>query len=189
MMLLVRLLSFILLLVLSINVSWAYVYDADLTPNYETTQIKQQNQHYDGTVNLCYRCINPFVENLQEKALSGSFFAFEVGLFATKGTGEFGKLFQQRVQTLREASIEFNRVGRDLQIPGGLAGAIRYTRQTGNLVGGSDHIQKGRDAVRFFNRQIKQIGNSRSIPEAGRQKLIDNATRSRDKIQNALDGN
>jgi len=33
-------------------------------------------------------------------------------------------------------------------ISGGTAGAITHTRQTGQLVGGSDHIQKGFDSLR-----------------------------------------
>lgn len=81
-----RLLNFILLLVLSINVSWGYTYDANQnTSNYKIIYFELQNQQYDGTSNLCYRCINSSNENLKEKTQDGSFFAFEVGLVAAKG--------------------------------------------------------------------------------------------------------
>jgi len=81
-----RLLNFILLLALSINVSWGYTYDANQnTSNYKIIDFELQNQQYDGTSNLCYRCINSSNENLKEKTQNGSFFTFEIGLIATKG--------------------------------------------------------------------------------------------------------
>jgi len=80
-----RLLLFILGVVFSFQV-WGYVYDAVLdVSSYGNIEFDIENQHYDGTPNLCYRCINPFVENLQEKTQDGSFLAFEVGLVAAKG--------------------------------------------------------------------------------------------------------
>jgi len=81
-----RLLNFILLLILSINVSWGYTYDAGLnTSNYKIIDFELQNQQYDGISNLCYRCTHATDKVLQEKAQDGSFFAFEVGFVASKG--------------------------------------------------------------------------------------------------------
>jgi len=72
-----KLLHFILLLVLSINVSWSYTYDASLnTSNYKIIDFELKNQQYDDTSNLCNRCISSHNKNLQEKARDGSFFAF-----------------------------------------------------------------------------------------------------------------
>ena len=41
-------------------------------------------------------------------------------------------------------------------IPGGTAGAIQYTKETGKLVGDSDHIQKGQDLLRGLQNVLKQ---------------------------------
>jgi len=74
------------LVLLFANTSWGYAYDA--TPDYsfsQSSRVSLQKVEYDDTPNLCYRCINSSVENLQEKAQDGSFFAFEVGLVAAKG--------------------------------------------------------------------------------------------------------
>ena len=62
--------------------------------NQVNIEYESDNRLYDGTTNLCYRCINYSVENLQEKAQDGSFFAFEVGLVAAKGADETVDVFR-----------------------------------------------------------------------------------------------
>jgi len=78
----VRLLNFILLLVLCVNVSWGYDYDANLN---KTIDLEIQNQHYDGVSNLCGNDRKCKLSDFQKKTQGGSFFAFEVGLVAAKG--------------------------------------------------------------------------------------------------------
>lgn len=46
------------------------------------------------------------------------------------------------VQSLVDEATYSHRPGTILAIPGGVAGAIRHTKSTGQLVGGSDHLQK-----------------------------------------------
>ena len=66
--------------------NYSYQYDElVVTESHKNIEVESKNQHYDGTANLCYRCIHSSAENLQKKARDGSFFAFEVGLVATKG--------------------------------------------------------------------------------------------------------
>lgn len=85
-----RLLRLILLFVLSINVSWGYAYDADINlSNHEVIGFEQQNQRYDDTPNLCYNGRHCTYTDLRKKTQQGSFFEFEVGLFAAKGLGRF----------------------------------------------------------------------------------------------------
>ena len=98
-----RLLNFILLLVLSINVSWAYIYDASLnTSSNKTIDCELQNQQYDGTSNLCNRCISFHNKNLQEKTQSGSFFAFEIGLVATNSVTQLSKSQLKGIRSLEK---------------------------------------------------------------------------------------
>ena len=39
---------------------------------------------------------------------------------------------------------------------GSTADAIRYTKQTGQLIGGSDHIEKGETAIRSFDNWLSK---------------------------------
>ena len=83
-------LFFITLLVWLPLKSWSYGYDAYLPVSGQVNvEFESQNWHYDGAANVCYRCIHSPAENLQEKALDGSFFAFKVDLVATKGGQDF----------------------------------------------------------------------------------------------------
>ena len=98
-----RLLLFIFGIVFNVQV-WDYAYDAEsLVPNQGNVEFESQYQHYDDIPNLCYRCIDPSVKKLQENALSGSFFAFEVGFVATKDITVSRSRFPESAQHIDDA--------------------------------------------------------------------------------------
>lgn len=69
---------------------------------------------------------------------------------------------------------------------GSLADAIMHTALTGELVGGSDHIQKGRDFRKALKRAIKRIQNAHHLTDLERQGLLAIANRELDKLNQAL---
>lgn len=109
-----RLLNVILLLVLSVNVQWVYAYDADLnTINYKAVDFELENEHYDGTSNLCYstrQCINSYS---QKKTQDGAFFAFIGFGNDTKGAFEVaqagGRNSGQLTQFLKQTATQLGR--------------------------------------------------------------------------------
>ncbi|EXE89343.1 hypothetical protein J591_1170 [Acinetobacter baumannii 532279] len=56
-----------------------------------------------------------------------------------------------------------NRGNVNLKISGGVSGAIGYTKATGTLVGGSDHIKKGKDLLKGFKDTMKTIDKAHSL--------------------------
>ena len=74
------------------------------------------------------------------------------------------------------------------RIPGGLAGAIRHTRKTGELVGGSDHITKGRQVLKGLKKLRKRILNSHSMTPREQAKLLRKIADHIDDLQSALGG-
>ena len=79
-------LIFIVFLACFATKSWGYSYDVHLpVSNQVNVAFEGSNLYYDGTPNLCYSCIYYSNENLQEKTLGWSFFAFKVSLVAPKG--------------------------------------------------------------------------------------------------------
>jgi hypothetical protein len=69
---------------------------------------------------------------------------------------------------------------------GRLADAIIHTIRTGELVGGSDHLQKGRDFRKALKRAIKRIQNAHHLTDAERQHLLSIANRELNKLNQAL---
>ena len=69
---------------------------------------------------------------------------------------------------------------------GSLADAIIHTALTGELVGGSDHIQKGRDFRKALRRAIKRIQNAHHLTEPECQSLLAIANRELNKLNQAL---
>jgi len=64
--------------------------------------------------------------------------------------------------TARNAELQnavgylFRQGATDPVVKGGTAGAVLYTKVTGNLVRGSDHIIKAREAITYLERIIRQ---------------------------------
>ncbi len=79
-------------------------------------------------------------------------------------------------ESLRNTVNELYREGD--QIPGGTAGAVRYERRTGNLVGGKSHIMKARERIANLERILREQDLSPSDR--------DTAIRLRDDLENAL---
>jgi hypothetical protein len=69
---------------------------------------------------------------------------------------------------------------------GSLADAITHTALTGELVGGSDHIQKGRDFRKALKREIKRIQNAHHLTDSERQGLLAIANQELGKLNQAL---
>ncbi|MBU2714348.1 RHS repeat domain-containing protein, partial [Zooshikella harenae] len=78
-----------------------------------------------------------------------------------------------------------NRPNVNLKVPGGVAGAIRHTKKTGELVGGSDHIQKGRDILKKLKKIRNRIKNSR-MSEAEKNSLLFKVDKNIDDLSDAL---
>ena len=69
---------------------------------------------------------------------------------------------------------------------GSLADAITHTALTGELVGGSDHIQKGRDFRKALKREIKRIQSAHHLTGSERQRLLAIANQELGKLNQAL---
>ena len=155
-----RLLLFIFGIVFNVQV-WGYAYDAEsLVPNQGNVEFESQYQHYDDIPNLCYRCIDPSVKKLQEKALSESFFAFEVGFVAAKGGGN--NLF--RVVDDVELS--------DIQKTGA------FRSPAGTLEEGKQFVDNIGDAKALQSKFSKFFGGNQTIVGArAPQSVLNNSTK------------
>lgn len=92
------------------------------------------------------------------------------------------KLFNERSQKITEVlDVQFDR-----NRPGGLADAIRRELSTGEKVGNKSHIQKGKDALEFVNKQIKAITNSVDLTEKQKSKLLTKLQDFKNDVQDAL---
>lgn len=90
--------------------SWGVITSEVKTYNYDVVtesivnknvKLNQQNFTYDDTQNFHYCCSESLNSSREVKALVGSFFAFEVGLVATKGASkEITKSSRKRVKKL-----------------------------------------------------------------------------------------
>jgi len=78
---------------------------------------------------------------------------------------------------------EFNRNHKS-----GLADAVNRQLKTGEMVGGKDHLLKGREAINWANRQLKAIYKSDMSP-AEKAKLTNQVSQFRDEIRNAFRSN
>jgi len=85
-----------------------------------------------------------------------------------------------------KAELTYANRNSNLQIPGGVAGAIRYTKQTGRSVGGSDHTQKGRDILRKMRKLRKRIENSHGMSDAEKSRLLGTVNKHVDDLTDAL---
>ncbi len=77
-------------------------------------------------------------------------------------------------------------VGAKPQIPGGVSGAIVHTKQTGDLVGGSDHIEKGQGILRMFKNALKSVKNAYDLTQCQKDDLAALAKPYEDQLQAAL---
>jgi len=65
------------------------------------------------------------------------------------------------------------------EIPGGTAGAIRYTKLTKNLVGGSDHLKKGEGNINAL-RKILDKGNLNKQDRAAAERVLNDLEEAMD---------
>ena len=72
------------------------------------------------------------------------------------------------------------------KIPGGVSGAIVYTAETGILVGGSDHRQKGQDILGRLKKTLKQADSAYDLCPQDRAKLHAMADPYINKLRDAL---
>ena len=56
---------------------------------------------------------------------------------------------------------------------GSTADAIRFTKETGQLVGGSDHLQKGRDGVRFLEKWLANNPEAHPGDQAAAENVLE----------------
>ncbi len=97
------------------------------------------------------------------------------------------QLLQSRVAEFAKLETHFDRTNVVAEVEGGLAGAIRYTAETGIPIKGTDHLLKGAEAVQRFEKFAKQVTNSASIPASARQELAAKATAKAAEIKKALE--
>ncbi|WP_444933683.1 polymorphic toxin-type HINT domain-containing protein [Microbulbifer sp. JTAC008] len=106
---------------------------------------------------------------------------------AKGASGAFKKQFSA-VDNLVAELMYSKRVNVNLKIPGGVAGAIRHTKRTGELVGDSDHIQKGRNILGKLKKIRKRVDRSHSMSDSERSLLLNTINHHIDDLSDALKG-
>lgn len=71
----------------------------------------------------------------------------------------------------------------------GLADAVNRQLKTGELVGGKNHLIKGREAITWANRQLRNIYNNEEMTAAEKAKLTEEVTKFRDEVRDAFRSN
>jgi hypothetical protein len=74
----------------------------------------------------------------------------------------------------------------NIKVPGGLAGAIRYTTRTGIRIKGSTHKQKGRDEVNALTKLRRKVKNSYNMKPEEKKLLLKTIQSNLDDLHNAL---
>jgi hypothetical protein len=125
---------------------------------------------------------NVMVVSVEDEHREDTTYNFEIADFHTYYVTEFGvlvhnctKIFNQHNDAINKVlnNLDYvNRKGVNLKIVGGTEGAIKHTRTTGQLVGGSDHVQKGGDALNRLRKIKNRVKNSQSLTNAERDSLM-----------------
>lgn len=87
-----------------------------------------------------------------------------------RGTADFNTRMK-RINKAIATHDYTNRANVNLSVPGGVSGAIEYTKNTGTLVGDSDHVQKGHDLKNQLNAAIQGLTNARSMTKCQKDAL------------------
>ena len=91
------------LLTFVVSNGYAYHYDEFHNPLPEKKiQVENESFRYDGTSNFRVSSKTVLDDNLQNKAPNGSFFAFEVGLVATKEVDKFGNAISRTPKSIQD---------------------------------------------------------------------------------------
>jgi RHS repeat-associated protein len=96
------------------------------------------------------------------------------GLLATRSYQVTSKYISGQINSI------FNR-----NFKSGLADAVNRQLKNGEMVGGKDHLIKGREAINWANRQLKAIFKSDMTP-AEKAKLTSQVTKFRDEVREAF---
>ena len=80
--------------------------------------------------------------------------------------------FVKHANDILEKLIHYERPFADHEVPGGLAGAVKAQVETGELVKGKDHIQKGYEYRRWLKKKIRRLNNARDIPSPCKDPLL-----------------
>jgi len=108
----IKWLKYVLLVLLFSQTYVAYAYNYDVNTafkQFSETTFEGDFSGYDDTSNLCYNGRYCTYTNLQKKTRNGSFFAFDVGLVATKKGGkEYGSYTNTHVRILIHMKVAKN---------------------------------------------------------------------------------
>ncbi|WP_374422117.1 RHS repeat domain-containing protein [Chromobacterium sp.] len=83
-------------------------------------------------------------------------------------------IYAEKLAEIREATATHdytNRPNANLTVPGGVSGAIEHTKRTGELVGGSDHVQKGMQIRNTLKITLKQVDNAYDLCQEQKKEL------------------
>ncbi len=103
------------------------------------------------------------------------------------GSGLIGSIFKKHHDDVINIIHHADRLGARNVVEGGLAGAIIHTKLTGELIGGSDHIIKGKNTIRALKKRLKRVSNAIDLSDEQRAYLTDLIRTKINEIQEALD--
>lgn len=113
--------------------------------------------------------------------------ASDVAKAAAQSSGRAAAVFAEHSATLEGLLAQtVARPGTTHAVPGGLAGAVRHTRETGELVGGSDHVVKAQGVINGLEDLIKRVNKSFSLSAGQREELVAPASQKVDELTQAL---